>query len=64
MDRKIDNEYGMLKGNINRMCTSDTTNELNVMYDWAKKRLENLYLMNFYRLKDKKEGKNDISFNP
>jgi hypothetical protein len=61
MDNKIQNEYDMLKGNINRMCTSDTTTELRDMYNWAKKRLENLYLMNFYRIDNNTKGgeKND-----
>lgn len=53
MDRKkLDNELDMLKGNINRMCVTDSRDELMTMYAWANKRLNCIMTMNEERLKD------------
>ena len=53
MDRnKLDNELDMLKGNINRMCVTDSRDELMTMYAWANKRLNSIMTMNEERLKD------------
>ena len=52
--KEIDNQIDMLKGNINRMCVTDDVDELNSMYDYAKKRLEIILLANVERLKTEK----------
>ena len=53
MDRqKLDIELDMLKGNINRMCVTDSRDELMMMYAWANKRLNSIMTMNEERLKE------------
>ena len=53
MDRqKLDIELDMLKGNINRMCVTDSRDELMMMYAWANKRLNSIMAMNEERLKE------------
>ena len=43
---RIRNEEDMLKGNINRMCVTDSLKELFSMYDFALKRISNIYNIN------------------
>ena len=38
-----ENEFDMLRGNINRMFICDTQKEFEKMYGWAKHRLEVIY---------------------
>lgn len=54
----ITNEADMLKGNICRMCVTDSVKELAEMYTWASRRLANLYMWNHKRISDaeKSEG--------
>lgn len=40
---RIQNEQDMLKGNINRMCVSDDSDELVEMYRFAKLRIQNIF---------------------
>ena len=48
--RELDMQMDMIKGNLNRMCVSDTKMELDNMYNFAKKRLAYIYELNFKRL--------------
>ncbi len=43
---RIRNEEDMLKGNINRMCVTDSLKELFSMYDFALKRISKIYNIN------------------
>lgn len=57
----IMSEADMLKGNISRICVTDSKKELAEMYQWASRRLENLFLWNLQRIRnaeksDEKEG--------
>lgn len=53
-DRKeMINEADMLKGNINRMCVTTDDEELDVMYTFAKLRLEEIYEYNKNRFENK-----------
>ena len=57
MDKqKLDNEIDMLEGNINRMCVTKTFKELHEMYDYAMDRMMKIYQMNWYRIRELKEG--------
>lgn len=38
------NEMDMLQGNINRICVTSDISEIERMYEWAKIRLENIYM--------------------
>lgn len=51
--QELDIEIDMLKGNINRMCVSDSIVELYDMTIWAQKRIENIYDYNKQRLMNK-----------
>jgi hypothetical protein len=44
-------EIRMLEGNINRICVTDDLEEVNAMYDWAKRRLDAIFNYNKNRLK-------------
>ena len=46
----VDNEYDMLKGNINRMFVTDDKDEFFKMYDYAMIRLKRIYDFHFDRL--------------
>ena len=46
-------EYDSLKGNINRMCVTDSLSEMLDMYEYAQKRLDKIYQYNKDRLLDK-----------
>ena len=46
------NTIDMLQGNINRMCVTDSRDELRAMYAWANIRLNEIYRMNDERLRD------------
>ena len=46
------NTLDMLQGNINRMCVTDSRDELRSMYAWANIRLNEIYRMNDERLRD------------
>ena len=50
--QNLDIELDMLKGNINRMCVTDSRDELMMMYAWANKRLNSIMTMNEERLKE------------
>lgn len=50
---ELNNETRMLTGNINRMCVTDSTEELQQMYTFAKKRIDEIYQYNVNRLEQK-----------
>ena len=50
--QKLEIEIDMLKGNINRMCVTDDDAELASMQQWAKKRIDRIYLHNHQRLRE------------
>ena len=57
---RIWNEEDMLKGNINRMCVTDSLKELFKMYDVSLKRISRIYNTNLDRLLyDEKVGDSD-----
>ena len=45
----IISEADMLKGNICRICVTDSEKELAEMYQWASRRLANLFMWNLER---------------
>lgn len=49
----LDIEIDSLKGNINRMCLTDSKEELLSMYHWAQVRLSEILLFNENRLNGK-----------
>lgn len=49
--QKLEIEIDMLKGNINRMCVTDDDAELESMQQWAKRRIDQIYLHNHQRLR-------------
>jgi hypothetical protein len=49
---RIRNEEDMLKGNINRMCVTDSLKELFSMYDFAMKRISTIYNINLKKFLD------------
>ena len=49
---RIQNEEDMLKGEINRMCVTDSLKELFSMYDFALKRISNIYNINLEKFLD------------
>ena len=58
-DRKeLDMQMDMIRGNLNRMCTSETKEELDSMYDFAKQRLDYIYELNTKRLEVNDEADN------
>lgn len=48
----IISEADMLKGNIFRICVTDSGEELAEMYQWASRRLANLFLWNLQRIRN------------
>ena len=50
--QELEIEIDMLRGNINRMCVTDDDAELTSMQQWAKKRIERIYLYNRQRLSE------------
>ena len=51
--QKLEIEIDMLRGNINRMCVTDDDAELESMQQWAKKRIDRIYLYNHQRLRER-----------
>ncbi len=57
---RIRNEEDMLKGNINRMCVTDSLKELFSMYDFALKRISKIYnITSFFNWYYKEENKEE-----
>lgn len=54
--RTIYNEKDMLEGNINRMCVTDDMDELLSMKNFAMKRIERIFQVNYERLTAESEG--------
>jgi hypothetical protein len=52
--QEIDKEMDMIKGNLNRMCVTDDTDELLTMYAYASIRLNDLLRANRNRIFRKK----------
>lgn len=50
--QELMNEVDMLKGNINRICVTDNTEEMERMYRFAQDRLYNVYCQNKERLRN------------
>ena len=50
--QKQDSQIDMLQGNINRMCVTDSRDELRSMYAWANIRLNEIFRLNEERLKE------------
>lgn len=48
--QELNNQIDMLKGNINRMCITDSVEELDLMYYTAMKRLDDIHLYNSVNL--------------
>lgn len=51
-------EEDMLKGNINRMCVTDSLKELFSMYDFALKRISTIYNINLEKFISNSEENN------
>lgn len=47
---ELQNEIKMLEGNIARICLTKNFDELDVMYKWAKLRLEEIKIYNYDRI--------------
>lgn len=53
MDRRdLERDLDILQGNINRMCVTDDEQELISMQQWAKKRIDSIYLWNRQRIRE------------
>lgn len=52
--QEIDNEMDMIRGNLNRMCVTDDTDELLIMYAYASIRLHDILEANRNRIFRKK----------
>ena len=48
--QELYDEIGMLNGNVNRMCVTDSIDELNSMKEWAEKRIQKLFKSNLSRI--------------
>ncbi len=48
--QELYDEIGMLNGNVNRMCVTDSIDELNSMKEWAEKRIKKLFESNLSRI--------------
>ena len=46
-------EYDLLTGEMNRMFVTDDAAELEVLHDYAKKRIDRIYEYHFKRLNNK-----------
>ena len=53
--QKIYIQEDLLKGNISRMCVTDSLKELFSMYDFALKRISNIYNINLEKFLDDSE---------
>lgn len=58
---KIHLAEDMLKGNINRMCVTDSIEELHAMRYWAEKRLTEIYEINHQRILEENFEKEEIN---
>ena len=56
---ELQNELDMLKGNINRLCISDSVEELDNHIKYAKLRLENVYAYRYNQIT--KEDENEFN---
>lgn len=56
---RIQNEEDMLKGNINRMCVSDDSEELVEMYRFARLRIQKIFDICLEKFIDDKESDNN-----
>lgn len=54
--QEMRNGIDMLQGNINRMCVADSTSEVFSQYEWARKRLEDIFNYNILRLERNKQN--------
>ena len=54
--KKIDEQIGLLKGNINRMCVTDSLEELRDMDRWAKARINQIVAINYCRLTEQESA--------
>ena len=54
MNKRTDNVADMLRGNINRMCVTDSKEELLQMYAYANIRLNEIFVENRERIKAQK----------
>ena len=54
--QEMQNEIDMLRGNINRMCVADSTSEVFAQYEWARKRLEDIFNYNISKLERNKQN--------
>lgn len=53
--RTIHTEKDMLEGNINRMCVTDDMNELLSMKNFAIRRIEHIFQVNYERLTESED---------
>lgn len=53
--RTIHIEKDMLEGNINRMCVTDDMNELLSMKNFAIRRIERIFQVNYERLTESED---------
>ena len=60
--KKIDEQRDLLRGNINRMCVTDSLEELRDMNRWAKARINQITSINYRRLTEQ-EGADDRLLN-
>lgn len=59
--QKLEIEIDMLQGNINRMCVTNDDAELASMQQWAKRRIDQIYLYNHQRLREQERlNANDV----
>lgn len=49
-EQEFEDEKDMLRGNLNRMCVSHDRQEVLHMYNFARKRLERIYMYNLDRI--------------
>lgn len=54
-DKLLNNETNMLVGNINKMCLTDKLEELEKMYEFAKRRLDLIFEYKKYILENEEE---------
>lgn len=53
INKELNWEYDTLRGNINRMILTDDKQELKDMYEWAKRKIDNIYNFCEQRLRGK-----------
>ena len=54
--KKIDEQRDLLRGNINRMCVTDSLEELRDMNRWAKARINQITSINYRRLTEQESA--------